>query len=99
MALLTNSYGDLGEIAVLVPRRASIGDKFDVNTRPTLLQLESIVDQISAVVNTILAQAGFDIPVTNADAVLMLDLFVNQEAAAIVEGINGSGRFGPQRLG
>ncbi len=95
MALGANSYGDIDEIAALVPRRGSIGSGFTTNTRPTLLQLESIVDQVNAVVNAILAQAGFSIPVTNADAVLMLDLFVNQEAAAIVEGINGSGRFGP----
>ncbi len=95
MALATNSYGDLNEIAALVPRRGSPVSTFDNNTRPTITQLESIVDQVSAVVNAILAQAGFSIPVTDADAVLMLDLFVNQEAAAIVEGINGSGRFGP----
>ena len=95
MALLTNSYGDTDEIAALVPRRASVGRKFDANTKPTLLQLEAIVDQVSALVNGILAQSGFDIPVTQSDAVLVLDLFVNQEAGAIVEGINGSGRFGP----
>ena len=42
-----------------------------------------------------LAQNGFAVPVSQADAKLMLDYFVNEESAAIVEGINGSGRFGP----
>lgn len=94
MALGSNSYGDTDEIAALIPRRASSGS-FDETTRPTLAQLESIVNQVSAVVNAVLSQAGFSIPISQADAKLMLDLFVNQEAAAIVEGINGSGRFGP----
>ncbi len=94
MALGSNSYGDTDEIAALIPRRASSGS-FDETTRPTLAQLESIVNQVSAVVNAVLSQAGFSIPISQADAKLILDLFVNQEAAAIVEGINGSGRFGP----
>lgn len=95
MALLGNSYGDTDEIAALVPRYANGAGVFDAATRPTLTQVESITDQVSAVVNMILSRLGFDIPITDADAVLMLDLFVNQEVAAIAEGINGSGRFGP----
>lgn len=95
MALLTNSYGDPGEVAALVPRYASAGISFNVGTRPTLLQIESLCDQVSALLNAILAQSGFAIPVTNTDSVLLLDYFVNEEVASIAEGINGSGRFGP----
>jgi len=95
MALLANSYGDTGEIAALVPRYANQGNTFDPTTRPTLLQVESLCDQVSALLNAMLANAGFSIPIADADAVLMLDLFVNQEVAALCEGINGSGRFGP----
>lgn len=95
MALLTNSYGDTGEVASLVPRYASAGGAFDLTTRPTISQVESFCDQVSALLNALLAQHGFSIPVTNSDAVLMLDLFVNQEVASIVEGVNGIGRFGP----
>lgn len=95
MALLTNSYGDTDEIAALVPRYATQGTKFDLTTRPTLAQVESLCDQVSAMLNAVMSQYGFSIPVTDADAVLLLDLFVNQEVAAIAEGINGSGRFGP----
>ena len=50
---------------------------------------------MSGTLNSILSQEGFSIPVIQADVKLMLDMFVNQEVAAIVEGINGSGRFGP----
>ena len=96
MALAANSYGDTDEIASYVPRHANEGGKFDLNTRPTLTRVEGLANQVSAVVNSILAQNGFtDIPVVQTDAKLMLDYFVNEEVAAIVEGINGSGRFGP----
>jgi hypothetical protein len=97
MALLTNSYGDVDEIAALVPRYANSVVEFDTSTRPSLLQVESHCDQVSAMLNAVLATNGFAIPVTDADAVLLLDLFVNQEVASIAEGINGSGRFGPTK--
>ena len=95
MAILTNSYGDPAEVAIMVPRYNNGSNVFDASTRPTLLQVESFCDQVSAVLNAILAQNGFDVPVTDSDAVLMLDLFVNQEVAAIAEGVNSLGRFGP----
>jgi hypothetical protein len=94
MAIGANSYGDTTEIIAIVPRYGNDG-VFDATTRPTMNQVESIVDQVSGVVNTILAAQGFAIPISQATAKLMLDFFVNEEVAAIVEGINGSGRFGP----
>jgi hypothetical protein len=97
MALGANSYGDTTEIAALVPRHTDPGaELFTATTHPTLTQVETWTDQISAIVNSILAQNGFStLPVTQADAKLMLDYFVNEEVAAICEGVNGSGRFGP----
>ena len=95
MSIGANSYGDTGEIAALVPKYATASTVFDTTTRPTLLQVESLVDQVSAVVNIILAEFGFAVPVSEATAKLALDLFVNEETAALVEGINGIGRFGP----
>lgn len=94
MALGSNSYGDTDEIAALVPRHTNSGS-FDATTKPTLTQLESEVDQLSATVNSVLSELGFSVPVTQADCVLMLDGFVNKMAAEIVLGINGHGRFGP----
>lgn len=95
MAILANSYGDTGEVAAMQPRFANSSGIFDTTTRPTLLQVESFIDQVSGVLNIQLAAHGFSVPVSQADAKLGLDLFVNQEVAAIVEGVNGSGRFGP----
>lgn len=95
MTLLTNSYGNTGEIAALVPRYANASKLFDIATRPTLLEVESHCDQISAVINGMLAQEGFAIPLAVADSLLIMDLFVNSEVAAVVEGINGGGRLGP----
>lgn len=96
MAIGANSYGDTTEIAHLVPMHADNSTKlFTVGTRPTLARVESFVDEVSAIVNSALAQAGFSIPVTQADAVKMLSIFVNTEVASLVEGVNGSGRFGP----
>lgn len=95
MALNTNSYGHPDDIAALTPRWATSSAIFDSTTRPTLGQVQNWVNQVSAMVNAILSQYGFTIPVTQTDAVEMLNLFVNEEVAAMVEGVNGSGRFGP----
>ncbi len=95
MAIGANSYGATGDVAILVPRYATAGVVFDGTTRPTLTAVEKQIDQVSGLCNSMLAQAGFKTPVSQADAKLALDIFVNEEVAAIVEGINGSGRFGP----
>ncbi len=98
MALLANSYGDPAEIAALVPRWATVGGAFDGTTRPTLATVESLCDQVSAALNAMLAQSGFTtFPITDTDVKLLLDQFVNAEVAAIADGINGFGRFGPSQ--
>jgi hypothetical protein len=95
MTIAPNSYGLADDVASLVPRWGNAVGTFDATTRPTLVTVERSINQISGLVNAILSQYGFSIPVTQADVKLTLDLFVDQEVAAIVEGINGSGKFGP----
>lgn len=96
MAIGANSYGDTTSVAHLTPMHTDNSTKlFTTSTRPTLARVESLIDQVSGMVNMFLAENGFTIPVTQADAVLSLSLFVNEEVAGLVEGINGSGRFGP----
>ena len=90
-----NSYGSTSGVAELTPRYANASFVFDTTTRPTLATVEAQINQVSALANSILASALFVTPITQADAKLALDIFVNEEVAAIVEGINGSGRFGP----
>ena len=89
------SYGDAGGIAALTPRFADVSGVFTTTTRPTLAHVDELIVQVSAVVDTILARHGFCIPVDNVTMLSSLEFFVNEQVASIVEGINGSGRFGP----
>lgn len=95
MAIGANSYGDTGEIAAMEERYANSSILFDGNTRPTLTIVETFVDQVSSLINGMLAKYGFTIPVSEDDSKRGLDLFVNMEVASLVEGANGSGKFGP----
>jgi hypothetical protein len=95
MSVGTNSYGSAAGVGALVPRYAGSTGGFDTTTRPTLAQVEALIDQVSSLINMILSKEGFAIPVVQADAKLALTIFSQEEVAAICEGINGSGRFGP----
>jgi len=98
MAIGANSYGSAAGVGALVPRRSNASGTFDGDTNPTLTVLEGWIDRISAMINAVLAADGFDIPIDNTDApdaVLIVSQFVEEEVAALVEGVNGSGRFGP----
>lgn len=92
---MPNSYGTPDGVAALTPRYANGGGTFCATDRPTLQQVVDFLDQVSSLVNGILAQNGFVVPVTQPDVLLSLKMFVQEEVAAIAEGINGSGRFGP----
>jgi hypothetical protein len=95
MAIAANSYGDAREVSALVPRFAGSSGAFDDTTTPQLDQVESIIDQISGLVNTVLQQHGFAVPVSQADAKLALDLFTNEQVAIVVESVDVRGRLGP----
>ena len=96
MAVGTNTYGTAAGVGKLVPKRATAdGDTFDNVTSPLLVSVETWLNQVSGIVNTMLRQEGLAIPIAQADAKLAFDMFVQDEVAAIVEGVNGSGRFGP----
>src|SRR5688572_23351036 len=95
MAISANSYSSTAAVAALTPRYANTSGLFDTTTRPTLASVEALIDEVSGLANSMLASAGFVTPITQAFAKLALDIFVKEEVGAIVEGINGSGRFGP----
>ena len=99
MTIGANSYGSVLGVAALVPRwtNSGTGDSatFSSTSRPTITQVETFIDEVSAALNSMLAQSGFTIPVSDADAVKLLDLFVNVEVSTMCDGVNGSGRFGP----
>lgn len=92
MSVLANSYGSAANVAALTPRYANSG-AFDATTRPTLVQVETWINQVSGLVNMLLAESGFTIPVTQADSVLMLAGLVSSACTDKVEYANHSGRF------
>ena len=94
MSLAANSYASVADIEARVPQYTSSGT-FGTGTRPTATQVESFIDDVSSLVNALLAEAGFAIPVSQADAKRVLDLFVADEASAMVEGVHRAGRFAP----
>jgi hypothetical protein len=95
MAISANSYGTVAGVVARARRYADKAGEFTLATAPTLAQVEGWIDQVSALVNSILAQNRFSIPVTQSDVALILAGFVEDEVSAMVEGANGSGRFGP----
>ena len=90
-----NSYGDLEGVGALVPNYSGLESNFEDTTRPTDDFVIKFIDQVSALVNSILARVGFTIPATQDDVRRQCAFFVEQEVASIVEGLNGFGRFGP----
>lgn len=89
-------YGSAGGVGALVPIFSGTNQDFADADRPNSTQVGNFLDQISGMVNAVLAQEGFATPITSPTSVKnALDNFVNQEVADIVAGINGSGRFGP----
>ena len=89
------AYGSLDQVGSLVPRYANRSGTFDDTTRPVVSSVVLFINQISSMVDAIMAQEGFVTPVTFAAVKTILDNFICSEVAAIVEGINGSGRYGP----
>lgn len=92
MGVRPTSYGTVADIEALERRYTDEGS-FTTSTKPTLAQVEGWIDLVSATLNTLLAQAGFSIPVRQADARLALSQFVIAEVADLVEASYGSGRF------
>jgi len=102
MSIGANSYGSTAGVASIAPRYADgSGDTlaFTTTTRPTILQVEAFIDQVSGMVNAMLAEAGLTIPVTDNDVRNVLDLFVNMEAGLLCDASNGSGRLIPNEFG
>jgi len=98
MALATNSYGSVAGVAALAGIYTADGSFSATTTRPTSTTVESWIDNVSGIVNALLAEAGFSIPVTQDDSVLMLDAFVEEAVADLCHYANGAGRFYSDRM-
>lgn len=96
MAIGSNSYGSVLEVAALTPWYATAtGSTYDASTKPTLTQVEKFIDRVSGILNVLLAEAGFAIPVSQADAKLALDEFVVAQAVELCHAANGAGPYAP----
>jgi hypothetical protein len=85
VAISANSYGSVAGVASYVKRLCNSSGTFDTGTKPTLIEVEGFIDQQSAKLNAWLVQSGYSIPVTQASAKLILDLYANLGAAGLAE--------------
>lgn len=92
MATSERSYGAASDVAALTPRFTTNGS-YDSSSRPTLSQVDAWIDQVSAILNVLLAEANFTIPVTQKDVALLLKHFVATEVADLANYANSAGRF------
>lgn len=96
MSVSARSYGTASGVAAYVGVYTSAGS-FSTTTKPTLAQVESWIDQVSALLNTALAKRGFVVPMTQADAVLAAKSLVEQLVSDLAQAANSSGRFFSER--
>ena len=94
MAIGANSYSSLSDVEAQVGRYTDEG-KFTATTQPTRTQVERFIDRVSAIVNVVLAQEGFTIPVTQADAVAALADFVAFQVTQLCHAANSAGPYAP----
>lgn len=92
MAIGANSYGSVAEVAALTSRYL-VGGTYTTATRPTLAQVEKFIDNASATLNVMLAQAGFAIPITQVDAKAACSEIVVEVVVDLCHAANSTGRF------
>jgi hypothetical protein len=85
MPLSSNAYGSVLEVAAYVQHAANGAGTFDTTTSPTIVQVEQFIERRSALLNACLAEAGYTVPVTVAQAKLILDHYAVMGAAGDVE--------------
>lgn len=96
MAIGANSYGSVAEVGALTPLYATAtGTTYSTTTRPTLAQVEKMIDRVSGILNVALAREGFAVPVSQADAKLALDEFVIAQVTELCHAANGAGPYAP----
>lgn len=96
MAISANSYGSVSSVAGFCTVY-TISGSFTTATIPTLANVESMIDQTSALLNLSLSAQGFAIPVTQATAKLACDSVVNQLVSDLAHAANSAGRFFSER--
>ena len=85
MALRADSYSSVDSVRALTRHLLDGAATFGPSTRPTLTDVEAMIDRWSAVLNVALVNREVPVPVTNAMARLVCDQWVTRQAAAEVE--------------
>lgn len=99
-SLGSDSFGSLSGVARLTPRFASgKGDnvEFTDATLPTRTQVDQWLTEVSALLSLCLRAQGYLLPLVTEEVRLLIDLFCNEAVSALVEGVNGAGRFGTSK--
>lgn len=86
MALRADSYGSVEAVRALTRHLLDGAANYSATTRPTLVEVEGMIDRWSAVLNVALLDREVPIPVTvDSPARLVCDQWVIRQAAAEVE--------------
>jgi hypothetical protein len=86
-------------VSALAYRWTDDSGDFTALTEPTLAQVESWINQVSAMLNVAMAQCRYTtFPITIEIITEMLDGYVNQTVSTICEGRHDIGRLGPTAL-
>ena len=85
MALRADSYGSVNDVRALTRHLLDGAIQFDEATRPTLGEVEDMIDRWSAILNMALVNREVSIPVTHEVAVQVCNQWVIRQAAAEVE--------------
>lgn len=85
MALRGDSYGSVTEVLAFTRHLLDGQTNFNGTTRPTLTEVERMLDRASGALNLALSQRGFTTPVTNSTAKLTLSDWTVARATEYVE--------------
>ena len=85
MSLRDDSYGSVADVQALTRHLLDGAAGFSGQTRPTLVEVESMIDRWSAMLNVALRAAGVAIPVSDDVAALAAAQWVIRQAAQEVE--------------
>lgn len=93
MAISANSYSSVADIEAVCRHLLDSASGFDVTTVPRLAEVEAFIDDLSGMLNTAIAAAGFPIPITNATAKLACDIWVRSKVVGWVESTQRASGF------
>lgn len=85
MSIRPDSYGNVAAVAALTRHLLDGAPMFNEATRPSLVEVEGMVDRWSAMLNMALRARGVPIPLTYDVAVLAAGQWVIRQVAAEVE--------------